>query len=55
MDVCEFKGTWSTPNRNISDTQTHKEIEWQGQPAFYYQRNIGSPVVKIIIRLIFAD
>ena len=30
-DVCEFKGTWSTPNRNISDTQTHKEDEWQGQ------------------------
>ena len=29
--ICEFKGIPSTPNRNISDTQTHKEDEWQGQ------------------------
>ena len=26
-----FLGIASTPNRNISDTQTHKEDEWQGQ------------------------
>ena len=30
-DICEFKGIPSTPNRNISDTQPHKEDEWQGQ------------------------